>query len=156
MAGRNHVGTIFEGGFEEKFEFNFLVTHDVRVWRTALFVFIDHVVDDFMAVLVFEIKDLEINAELYGNALCIRQILSPWALHARQVLAPVFHIHTSYFVALLDKQSRGNAAVNATAHSYVYARHCRSTPPVASISELIVSGIASAQPVGVDHHIGPH
>gem|GEM_PF-6728372 len=103
VACRNHIGTVFESGFEKELEFNLLVAHNIRIWRASMFVFVDHVVDDFVAVLAFEIEDLEINAELHGDTFCISQVLGPWAFHTRQVLAPVFHIHACYFVALLNK-----------------------------------------------------
>ena len=117
MAGRNHLGALLESGFCKEFKFNFLVAHDIRIWRIALLILSEHIVHDFLFVFGLKIKNSKIDAELNGNAFGIGEILCPWTLHAGEILAPVFHIDTDDFVALLLQKISRNSRINATRHA---------------------------------------
>ena len=117
MAGRNHVGTLLKGGLGEELEFDFLIAHDVRIWRVTFFVLGKHVVDDFLLVFFFEIEDTKINAELDGDALGVSKVFRPRALHAREILGPVLHVDADDFVALLLQKIGRHGRIDATRHS---------------------------------------
>ena len=101
MAGGDEVGAVFEGGFGKELEFDFLVAHDVWIWGVSLFVFLDHVVDDFLLVFFFKIKYFEVDSKFYGDALSIGEVFGPWTFHTWEIFGPVLHVDADNMITLL-------------------------------------------------------
>ena len=117
MAGRNRFRALLEGGIGKELEFDFLVAHDVWVWSISLLVFFQHVINNFLLVFFFEVKNAEVDAEFYGNAFCVSKILCPWTFHAWKILTPVLHIDANNLMALLPQKIGRDSRINATRHT---------------------------------------
>src|SRR6266568_7286264 len=68
VTGGDQVGTVRKCRFQKQFKLDLLVAHDVRIRRAAGLVLVNHIVDNFVPVLLFEIVHFERNAELHCHA----------------------------------------------------------------------------------------
>ena len=72
VAGGDIVGAeCFGGKFKESFKLNFLVAHDVRVWRAAGFVFGEEILEHIVPVLGGEIDFVQLDTKCIADLLRI-------------------------------------------------------------------------------------
>ena len=119
MPRGDKIGAVFECGFQKQFEFHLLITHNIRIWRSTGRIFVDHILNDFFAIIFFKIENLKINPKLNRNPFRIGQIFRPRAFHPWQILCPVFHINAHNIKSALLQERRGQARIDATAHSNI-------------------------------------
>ena len=99
MTGRDKISAGGEGFFEEKFEFYFFVTHNVRIRGSTGFKLFQHIFNDFFFIIFFEVKNFKVDSELCRDAFCVGKVFCPGAFHAGEVARPVFHIDANDFIA---------------------------------------------------------
>ena len=116
MTRRNIIGTELLGTFEESVELYFSVTEDVRVWRTAFFVFVEHIVHYPFPIFCAEVYKIERDTYLTGYKFCDEAVLLPLAVAVEscRCVVPVLHEKGEDIVALLLEHKRRNAGVNSS------------------------------------------
>ena len=100
VAGGDEVGAVGEAGIEKEVEFDFLVAPNVGVWGVAFLVFVNHVSNDAIEVGFLEVENVEVEAEVGGDAFTVGEVFGPGALGAGQGFGPVFHVDADDVVAL--------------------------------------------------------
>ena len=120
VSGGDEVRSERAGLCAEVAEFEVLVAHHTRVRCAALFVFAGEVVDDDFFKIVSLIDDIMGDAQLVGNAACIRYGRGSAAFVFRPgdaILRPNFHGHADNLPSIaLQKRSR-HAGIHSAAHS---------------------------------------
>ncbi|MNS81695.1 hypothetical protein D3C72_1154120 [compost metagenome] len=81
VTSSDHIRSIIKGGLKKQLKLHFLVAHNIWIRSTAGRIFVNHIVNHFIAVLTLKVKDLKIDAQLNSYALCISQIVGPRTLH---------------------------------------------------------------------------
>ncbi len=101
MTCRDEIGTKAHRVIEERFELDFLVTHDVWIRCPTEFIFIEEVREDLIPVLFFKIDRIIRNADLigYGDDVFIIFRRRTKAVLIRVI--PVFHEDPDDVIALL-------------------------------------------------------
>ena len=111
----NVIGPVFLGDAEEGVELDFAVAEDVRVGRAAFGVFVEHIVDDPLAVFLGQVHEVEGNADLPGDELGDEAVFLPFAVSVEGGvgLVPVLHEHGKDVVALLLEEEGSHGGVHA-------------------------------------------
>ena len=114
VAGGDGGEAVVFGPRAQDAKFDLAVAHHVGIGREAVGVAFQQVVHDAFAVIAHEVDDVELDAEVVGDAAGIVDILLPRAVTDDVVLVdPVFHVGAHEIVALLFEEQGGDGAVDA-------------------------------------------
>ena len=110
MSGRHHVGPKFLGGLEKSVKLDLPVAQNVWVGGAAGGIFIEHVINDALAVLLGKIDKVEWNADFPRDHLRHEAVLLPFAVTVKRCvrIVPILHEHREHIVPLPLQQQSGD------------------------------------------------
>ena len=127
MAGCDHVSSHPFRCPEEGVELDFAVAQNIRIGSAAGRVFIEHVVDDPLAIFLREVYEVEGDTDLARNHFCHEAVFLPFAVPVKCGIriVPVLHEHGKDIVALLLEKQGGDAGVNSSGKTYANLHNSR-------------------------------
>ena len=116
MPGGHHIRAHFLSGLQESVELYLPIAQHVRVRRSSLGVFIEHIVHHPLTVFIAQVNEIERDTYFPRDHFGHEFVFFPFAVTVQCPfrVVPVLHEHRKNIVTLLFEQQSGNTGVHTS------------------------------------------